>query len=342
MKLWIWAIFLCASLSAGDDKVLFSSDASEAASNSLPPLHEVQPLWHSHYAQAQQIAKETHKPLLLAFLGSSWCPWSVKLQKEVLADPSFCKRVADDFVLVSISVDHELDESNPLVKKFSVQQSPSLLILSPEEEEICKVSYLPLTADRFADHLREIAADFAKIKNAMIGKGKKIGDQLLVDLYTTAQKQGFKQFEIDLLEKGLRESKGNFFMLEKYATLLSARKRKKHEIRSLRAKIIETDPKNLNGTLLRVAIIDFNSMVRKLKSFNNPASAIAPLENYVNKFGREDKENLWKVQMMMAQFLFSKKLTKLALEHAQLSHEAAPENMKTEIAQVISYLQTFQ
>jgi hypothetical protein len=62
------------------------------------------------------------------------------------------------------------------------------------------------------------------------------------------------------------------------------------------------------------------------------------LLQYVREFGKNDKANLWHIELMIAQYLFSKDAKQEALLHALASYEAAPEEKKNEIIDVVSYI----
>ena len=66
--------------------------------------------------------------------------------------------------------------------------------------------------------------------------------------------------------------------------------------------------------------------------------AISPLLGYIHEFGKEDRENLWKVEMMVTQFLLAQNEREMALEHARASLNAAPDAVKGEIEVIIDYL----
>ena len=68
--------------------------------------------------------------------------------------------------------------------------------------------------------------------------------------------------------------------------------------------------------------------------------AIAPLVAYLEKFGSQDKENKWRLQMIISQVYLDKNKLAQALHYAQSSYDAAPTAIKPEIATAIRNLQT--
>ncbi|NPA46688.1 MAG: thioredoxin family protein [Chlorobi bacterium] len=55
--------------------------------------------WYLDYEQAKKIAIKEHKPIIILFTGSDWCPPCMALKKEVLPNPEF-KKYAKDVILV--------------------------------------------------------------------------------------------------------------------------------------------------------------------------------------------------------------------------------------------------
>src|SRR5262249_6006006 len=149
---------------------------------------------------------------------------------------------------------------------------------------------------------------------------KQMGFEQLKTLFQKVVRLENDYFKQQVLDEGLKKDKGAFFLMQQYAALIEKEKMKERSVQRLRRRILERDPKNEHGTHLKVALTDFQVLSKKLK----PHKAVKPLLEYTQKFGKQDRENLWKIEMMLAQFLFSQKLIQEALFHASLSYEAAP------------------
>lgn len=302
---------------------------------SIPP-HS--PQWERDVDCALALSVKEHKPLLLVFVGSSWCPWSQKLCEEVLFDPAFIDPLKEKLVLVVVDL-LESGNGNSLKQRYSITECPTLLLLTPDGEEMTRVGFLALQPKEYSSHLEKLGSDFQEISVAIDQNAlPDLKVQSLEVLYTKAKTLGCKKFVETLLHEGMKREDGGFFLLEQYEALLATHRFKHLSVQELRAKIIKSDPNNSQGRLLRLALIDFKSLAARPKKNHHPAEAAGPLIEYVRKFGKKDSENLWKVEMMIAQYLFSKDLTGLALENAQASYEHAPESVKPEIASAIDYL----
>ncbi len=79
--------------------------------------------WGEDFAAAQKAAAKGDKYILLAFSGSDWCGWCVKMDREVYSDKKFVRAAKKDFELVLIDSPQDQGILSPLAKK----QNPELL-----------------------------------------------------------------------------------------------------------------------------------------------------------------------------------------------------------------------
>jgi len=121
--------------------------------------------WTEDYTEALQTAQASGKPMLLAFVGGEWCPWSDKLIVEVLDSYGFLSHVKDSFILVRVDFPYTgmCLESEKLKEKYHVHQLPTLVLASAEGEEITKFGYLPLEAPEFAAHVKTLFEGYEKL-----------------------------------------------------------------------------------------------------------------------------------------------------------------------------------
>ncbi|HSX12343.1 MAG TPA: thioredoxin family protein [Rhabdochlamydiaceae bacterium] len=286
--------------------------------------------WLEEYKTAAHLSKEKNHPLLIAFLGSEECPWSQKWDAEILNSPEFKQLLDQNFVLLK-------NQDRQIAKRYHVAQYPLLILLDGQGELVAKISHLPLPACESAALIKELFFDFQFIKLSIADHYlKQMGFEQLKTLLQKVTRLENGHFKEQVLEEGLKKDRGAFFLMQQYASLIEKEKIKERHIQRLRKRILERDPKNEHGTHLKVALTDFQVLSKKSK----PLKAVKPLLEYVQKFGKQDRENVWKVEMMLAQFLFSQKLIKEALLHASLSYETAPESERATIAQSIDYFKT--
>jgi len=95
--------------------------------------------WLSDYNKAVDQAKTDNKNLLLDFTGSDWCPWCIRMDKEVLNTREF-KDYADKnliLVLVDFPQSKQLpqkvqDQNSGLQQKFGAEGFPTFILLSKD------------------------------------------------------------------------------------------------------------------------------------------------------------------------------------------------------------------
>ena len=119
--------------------------------------------WNEDFAASCETAKKEGKLLLLAFSGSDWCGWCVKMEREIYSDRKFITEAKKKFVLVMIDSPQNQDilsklakKQNPeLVKKYGIRGYPSTIIARPDGEEV----------KRFGGYQRDGIAAFLKSLN---------------------------------------------------------------------------------------------------------------------------------------------------------------------------------
>ena len=79
--------------------------------------------WGEDFAAAQKAAAAGDKYILLAFSGSDWCGWCVKMDRDIYSDKKFIRAAKKDFELVLIDSPQDKSILSPLAKK----QNPGLL-----------------------------------------------------------------------------------------------------------------------------------------------------------------------------------------------------------------------
>jgi protein disulfide-isomerase len=123
--------------------------------------------WMEDFAAAQKTAETEKKLILLAFSGSDWCGWCVKMDKEVYSDKKFIQKAKDKFVLVMIDSPRNKEiltklalRQNPgLVKKYGIRGYPCSIVVRPNGEEVKRFGgYQKGGPEAFLETLNEVAA----------------------------------------------------------------------------------------------------------------------------------------------------------------------------------------
>ena len=117
--------------------------------------------WQTDFAQASQQAAQEHKYLLLDFTGSDWCPWCIKMDKEVFNQSQFSDFALKNLVLVKLDFPRkaaqspaEKSQNEGLAKKYGIEGFPTYVLLDPSGKEVRRqVGYLQGGATAFIDWL---------------------------------------------------------------------------------------------------------------------------------------------------------------------------------------------
>ena len=112
-------------------------------------LHAATPEgWTSDFPAAQKLAAKENKHLYVLFTGSDWCPYCVKLQKNVLSKDSFKKFAKDNLVLVYVDFPRRSKADDPaankaLAEKYGVRGFPTAKIMTPDGKVVTEIVGAP-------------------------------------------------------------------------------------------------------------------------------------------------------------------------------------------------------
>lgn len=152
MKLKVFVAALCAAMAV--------SSFAAKVSKSVPKG------WIEDFAAAQKTAEKEKKLILLAFSGSDWCGWCVKMDKEVYSDKKFIQKAKNKFVLVMIDSPQNKDiltklaqrENPKLVSKYSIRGFPCSIVVKANGDEVKRFGgYQRGGPDAFLEKLDEVA-----------------------------------------------------------------------------------------------------------------------------------------------------------------------------------------
>ena len=150
VKRALLALCVCASVAASAAKL----------SKSVPSG------WGEDFAAAQKAAATGDKYILLAFSGSDWCGWCVKMDKDIYSDKKFVRAAKKDFELVLIDSPQDkgilsplAKKQNPgLVKKYRIRGFPCSILVHPDGTEVKRFSgYQRGGPEAFLEKLEEVA-----------------------------------------------------------------------------------------------------------------------------------------------------------------------------------------
>lgn len=122
--------------------------------------------WQENYKEAQALAKENDKNLLLVFAGSDWCAPCIKLEKTIWESEEFKKFAETDLILYRADfprkkankLSEELTaQNNNLAEKYNAQgHFPLVVLLNEEAKVLGQTGYLKLSPDEYITHLKSM------------------------------------------------------------------------------------------------------------------------------------------------------------------------------------------
>jgi thioredoxin-related protein len=102
--------------------------------------------WQAATAQAEQ----THRPILMNFTGSDWCPWCQRLDQEVFKTPAFAAWASTHVVLLTVDFPRatslpatQARENDQLAARFHVDGFPTIVLVDATGVERGRLGYQP-------------------------------------------------------------------------------------------------------------------------------------------------------------------------------------------------------
>lgn len=121
-------------------------------------------IWLTSFEQAQILATEEQKPILLVFSGSDWCRPCIQLDREVFQDSSFLAFAESELVLLKADfprnkknrLPKELKEHNErLAERYNPKgEFPLIILLDASGQEITRTGYRPGGSTAFTAYLK--------------------------------------------------------------------------------------------------------------------------------------------------------------------------------------------
>jgi protein disulfide-isomerase len=119
--------------------------------------------WGDNYEKAQAEAKSENKLLLLDFTGSDWCPWCIKLNKEVFSQKEFKDYAAKNLVLMEVDFPQTKPQSESLKSqnaklqdKYRIQGYPTVVVLNGQGKKVGELGYQPGGPSAFISELEKL------------------------------------------------------------------------------------------------------------------------------------------------------------------------------------------
>jgi protein disulfide-isomerase len=304
--------------------------------------------WVTNFNEAAAQAKSENKMILLLFTGSDWCEWCHKLESEVLATNEFADAVGDKFIFVLCDfpmrtpLEPSLTAQNKeLQRRFDIKGYPTIVLLDSQQNLIGQVGYRPGGPRAYADYLLKMVENFKSYRDRVSSLDFKAApSEELRALYANAQMLQRDEDIQRILAVGLKNPDNRFFLLERYRCLANQGEILSPEAASIRQQLLSHDPNNLYKTHYEIAVIEFEASPQDLEEENyTPEISAAPIVAYIERFGENDTENLWRLNMLLSQLFLDKDKMSEALKYAKACHATAPQEIQSDILVFIRNIQ---
>ncbi|OYV03727.1 MAG: hypothetical protein CFE26_20645 [Verrucomicrobiales bacterium VVV1] len=145
--------FSQSKLSAADQTLIKELKSKEVPAAAAAATPEAKPAvatdrkakWLTKMDKAQDQAKETGLPILVVFTGTSWCPYCIKLEKEVFSEDAFETFANQNLVLLKLEFgpggtpSSKKDEA--LQKEFGVKGFPTYFLTDATGTKLAQGGY---------------------------------------------------------------------------------------------------------------------------------------------------------------------------------------------------------
>lgn len=304
-------------------------------------------VWLTNYEEALDKAKQNSLPLILFFTGSDWCSWCNKLEKEAFDTNEFAQAAGNRFVflkldspLYSPSSPQITAQNKQLQAKYDIRSFPTVIILdSTGQQQIGVTGYRPGGGLQYAEHLRKMVENHASYKEKLSSPEiQKLSGVELRKLYEKSKELDLPNDTTYLLKIGMESELRTYFLTERYRFLAEEGLIYSKEAVAIKQQLLHLDPNNEQRAQYDMAVIEFEALSEDQGKGRD--LAILPLLEYIEKFGNQDKGNIWRLEMIVSQVYLDKNQLSAALKHAQASYDASPISVQNEIASAIKSIQS--
>lgn len=306
--------------------------------------------WLTNYEEALDKAKNNSTPIILFFTGSDWCSWCNKLEKEVFDTNEFASTAGDRFVFLKLDFPHYVTspaqtaqlsaQNKQLQKKYDIKSYPTVVVLDPSgQQQIGVTGYRPGGGRQYAEHLKKMVENHTNYKEKLnSSQTQKLSGVELRKLYEKSKELDLPNDTNYLLKIGMDSELRNYFLTERFRLLAEEGLIHDKEAVAIKQQLLALDPYNEQRTHYNIAVIEFEAYSEEKGKGKD--LAVLPLLNYIEKFGNQDKTNLWRLEMIISQVYLDKNQLGAALKHAQASYDSSPITVQTEIASAIRSIQS--
>jgi protein disulfide-isomerase len=119
--------------------------------------------WLTDLPEAQQLAEENGKSILVNFTGSDWCKWCIKLRDEVFSQQEFAEYASENLILVELDFPRKTfqpqevkDRNQKYASQYKVRGFPTIMLLEAGGDVIAQTGYQAGGAVTYVKHLESL------------------------------------------------------------------------------------------------------------------------------------------------------------------------------------------
>ena len=119
--------------------------------------------WLDDFVAAKAEAKKSNKPILANFTGSDWCPWCIKLEKEILSQKAFEDYASANLVLFIADFPRHKElpatvqkQNDELQGKYNIPGFPTVLLLDADGKVLGRTGYNRGGVEPFVSELKDL------------------------------------------------------------------------------------------------------------------------------------------------------------------------------------------
>ncbi len=294
--------------------------------------------WIDDYSSAEEEAKKKKQPLCILFTKEG-CHWCNKLHEEILSSGDFAKEVQNRFVFcrqyfpyTNRRMSEGLQKKYEIKEKYQITGFPQMLIVDVDKGVISQMGYLPISGKKYGKKLQKVLADYQTISKdfqKVLKTDEK--EKVLMHLYKKAKKINCPYFEQVLFEEGKKTAMALHFLMDRYQAIVDAGNKNSEQGQLVRKEIEEQKIQDQKDIRLKLALLDFQDA----SELSSADEVVLPLVEYIQDFDKKDKDNVWRLRMIVAQYYLSKNELEKALDFARASYKSAPKMVKKEITNTI-------
>lgn len=119
--------------------------------------------WYDNLDEAMKESERLHRPIFALFTGSDWCPWCIKLEREILSKPEFQKYAARHFIMFKVDELRKTRmpqgvalKNREYLNKYGVRGFPTVLLLDKKGRLLTQTGYRAGGPENYIEHLKYI------------------------------------------------------------------------------------------------------------------------------------------------------------------------------------------